>query len=49
MATIASPLTITPVHPALGAEVSGLDLTRPEDLQDFLWALFMHPEFQLIY
>jgi len=27
----------------------GLDLTKPEDLQDFLWGLFMHPEFQLIY
>jgi hypothetical protein len=28
---------------------SGLDLSRPEDLQDFLWSLFMQPEFQLIY
>ncbi len=28
---------------------AGLDLKKPEDLQDFLWSLFMHPEFQLIY
>lgn len=27
----------------------GLDLAKSEDLQDFLWSLFMHPEFQLIY
>ena len=31
MATITSPLTITPVHPAFGALVSGVDLTRPLD------------------
>lgn len=30
-------------------ETSGLQLDRPEDMQDVLWALFMHPEFQLIY
>jgi len=29
MATITSPLTVTPVHPAFAAEVSGRDLTRP--------------------
>lgn len=28
---------------------AGLDPAKPEDLQDFLWSLFMHPEFQLIY
>jgi alpha-ketoglutarate-dependent 2,4-dichlorophenoxyacetate dioxygenase len=31
MAIAASPLTITPVHPLLGAEVGGVDLTRPLD------------------
>ena len=31
MATIASPLTVTPLHPAFGAEISGVDLTRPLD------------------
>ncbi|MGH7366941.1 MAG: TauD/TfdA dioxygenase family protein [Candidatus Rokuibacteriota bacterium] len=29
MATIASTLSVTPVHPAFGAEVAGVDLTRP--------------------
>jgi len=28
---------------------AGMDLKKPEDMQDFLWSLFMHPEFQLIY
>ncbi len=31
MATIRATLSITPVHPAFGAEVSGVDLTRPLD------------------
>src|SRR5712691_1057323 len=31
MATIASQLTVTPVHPAFAAEVSGVDLTQPLD------------------
>ena len=31
MSTATSPLTIVPVHPSLGAEVSGVDLTRPVD------------------
>ena len=31
MATIASPLTVTPVHSAFAAEVGGVDLTRPLD------------------
>jgi alpha-ketoglutarate-dependent 2,4-dichlorophenoxyacetate dioxygenase len=31
MATIRATLTITPVHSAFGAEVSGVDLTRPLD------------------
>jgi hypothetical protein len=31
MATIRATLTITPAHPALAAEVSGVDLTRPLD------------------
>ncbi len=35
MATITSPLTITPVHPAFGALVSGVDLTRPLDAATF--------------
>ena len=29
MATATGPLTITPIHPWLGAEVGGVDLTRP--------------------
>lgn len=28
---------------------AGLDLAKSEDMQDFLWSLFMHPEFQLVY
>lgn len=28
---------------------SGLSLERADDVEDVLWALFMHPEFQLIY
>ena len=31
MATIASPLTVTPVHPAFAALISGVDLTQPLD------------------
>lgn len=31
MATATGSLTITPVHPCLGAEVGGVDLTRPVD------------------
>jgi len=30
-------------------EASGLRLETKEDLEDVLWTLFMHPEFQLIY
>ena len=35
MATITSALTVTPVHPAFAAEVSGVDLTRPLDPATF--------------
>jgi alpha-ketoglutarate-dependent 2,4-dichlorophenoxyacetate dioxygenase len=35
MATIASQLTVKPVHPAFAAEVSGIDLTRPLDPATF--------------
>ncbi len=35
MATITSPFTVTPVHPAFAAEVSGIDLTRPLDPATF--------------
>lgn len=31
MAISTGSLTITPVHPALGVEVGGVDLTRPLD------------------
>ncbi len=31
MAITTGPLTVTPVHPAFGAEVGGVDLTRPLD------------------
>lgn len=30
-------------------EASGLSLDAQEDVEDVLWALFMHPEFQLVY
>jgi len=35
MAIAASSLTITPVHPLLGAEIGGVDLTRPLDDSTF--------------
>src|SRR5215472_14054395 len=35
MAISARALTITPVHPHLGAEVAGVDLTRPLDAETF--------------
>ena len=35
MAIAAGPLTVTPVHPAFGAEIGGVDLTRPLDHATF--------------
>jgi alpha-ketoglutarate-dependent taurine dioxygenase len=31
MATATSPIAITPLHPTLGAEIAGVDLSRPVD------------------